>query len=98
MRKLTLKNDFHNSEVTLNIDLEKIKVGETFKLSPSQLKRSFRELCGMKDCCCGGVAGQRAKWHEIDGVEVQLEIMEDERGYYNTPVPATVAILAVLDN
>jgi hypothetical protein len=98
MRKLTLRNDFHLTEVTLNINLEEIKVGETFKLSPSQLKRSFRELCGMKDCCCGGVAGQRAKWHEIDGVEVQLEIMEGQRGYYNTPVPATVAIVEIWED
>lgn len=98
MRKLTLRNDFHLTEVTLNINLEEIKVGVTFKLSPSQLKRSFRELCGMNDCGCGGVAGQRAKWHEIDGVEVQLEIMEGQRGYYNTPVPATVAIVGTWED
>jgi hypothetical protein len=95
MRKLTLKNEFHNREVTLNIDLKTIKEGATFELTPNQIKRANRELCGIKDCCCGGVAGQRADWHKIDDKEVSLEIQEKQRGYYNKPVNAVVIITGI---
>lgn len=96
MKNLILKNDFHLTQVTLRVSCEdEIKAGTNFKLSPSQVKRAFYVLCGSKDCCCGGVAGERSGWHKLGNQEVQLDILEEKRNYYNDPVGATVVITKV---
>ena len=95
MAKLTLKNDFHDTEVTLKITLAEIKEGATFELSPNQVKRAHRELCGTGDCCCSGHTGARAPWHKIDGKEVQLELLQGQRDCYNTPVSTKVYITKI---
>lgn len=48
---LTLTNDFHHTEVRLRV------TGN--QLSPNQVRRARRILCGISDCSCGGVAGER---------------------------------------
>ena len=54
--KLTLINDFHNTEVTL---LAKATPRDgIWELSPHQVRRAARALC-CADCICGGFAGQR---------------------------------------
>ena len=63
MNKLTLTNDFHNTEVTL--------VPKGNLLSPSQVKRSWRTLCGISGCCCCNEAGARGNQ------EVELEFNQD---------------------
>ena len=45
---ITLKNDFHNSEV---------HVRDLGKPTRNQYRRVRRELCGMSDCKCGVVRG-----------------------------------------
>lgn len=63
MNKLTLTNNFHNTEVTL------VPKGNT--LSPSQVKRSWRILCGISGCTCCNSAGARGNQ------EVELEFNQD---------------------
>lgn len=48
----TLRNDFHNSEVTL-----RAVAGQ--ELSLSQVLRARRILCGIEGCTCGGNLGER---------------------------------------
>lgn len=67
-KTLTLKNDFHNTEVNLRVKLE---TGDVIELSAGQVKRAKRELC-TQGCICSGVTGSRSAWHEIDGRAVQL--------------------------
>jgi hypothetical protein len=51
MSKITLHNHFHNTEVTIHAE-----VGDV--LTPSQLKRVRKALCGMRDCGCGALCQQ----------------------------------------
>lgn len=50
---ITLKNDFHNTEVRLN------PKGGT--LSASQIRRSEKVLCGIDGCTCGDAGGMRGQ-------------------------------------
>ncbi len=49
---ITIKNNFHNSEISLRAN-----VGD--ELTARQIERSKRELCGMDGCTCGGPVGNR---------------------------------------
>lgn len=51
MNKITLTNDFHGTTINL--------VLRAGRLSPRQIRRAWRALCGIADCCCSGEAGQR---------------------------------------
>ncbi len=53
MKKITLTNDFHNTE--LNV------VPQNGKLSVSQIKRAKRALCGVSGCACSGDIGTRGR-------------------------------------
>ncbi len=50
-KKITLYNDFHNTEVNLLV--------RDGKLSRNQVARARRELCGIEGCCCGDEFGMR---------------------------------------
>ena len=52
MKTITLKNDFHNTEVNIRVSGK-----SPWTLSVSQTKRVDRTLCGMADCSCGGIRG-----------------------------------------
>ena len=65
--KLTLSNDFHNTEITLNCKDDKLSAG--------QVKRANRELCGMSDCCCSGDIGYRGPQDGFDGIEAIYDRM-----------------------
>ena len=60
MKKITLRNDFHNTEINL--------VPHDGKLSPSQVARARRTLCGIENCCCSGDLGTRGPQ---DGFELE---------------------------
>ncbi len=47
--KLTLRNDFHNTEATVKVNNGRIKA--------DAMKRAEKKLCGMKECSCGGMRG-----------------------------------------
>lgn len=53
MEKITLRNDFHNTEVTLNVKNDTITAG--------QVKRSRKVLCGISGCTCGDDLGARGE-------------------------------------
>ncbi len=50
-KKITLYNDFHNTEVNLLV--------RDGKISRNQILRARRELCGIRDCVCGDEFGTR---------------------------------------
>jgi len=50
---LTLKNDFHETSVRLNITTL------PHTLSPGQCRRVRRALCGQLDCTCGVICGRQ---------------------------------------
>lgn len=58
---ITITNDFHNTEARVR----------GLELSPATVRRVRRELCGISDCTCGGVLGQRGRQ------EVEIEPNED---------------------
>jgi hypothetical protein len=47
-----ITNDFHRTAVRIRAELG-------VELSPSQVYRARRALCGMSSCCCGGPLGER---------------------------------------
>ena len=48
---ITLKNNFHGTSVNLR--------PRNGRLSPAQMRRARRELCGLSDCQCGGIRGSQ---------------------------------------
>lgn len=51
MNTITLTNDFHRTEVDLR--------PRNWELSPRQVARARKALCGIKDCTCGDAVGAR---------------------------------------
>ncbi len=56
--RIVLKNSFHRTEVSLNVDGAALAQGGA-DLTPSQVARCRRTLCGMSDCSCGDDLGLR---------------------------------------
>lgn len=54
--KITIRNDFHRTAVTL---LLKPASGLNPELTKSQINRACRQLCGIDGCACGGPIGDR---------------------------------------
>ncbi len=57
MNTITLNNDFHSTSVNLRVDLS----SGSFELSPAQVRRARRELCGVTGCACGDALGRRGR-------------------------------------
>ena len=55
MSKITLKNQFHGTKVTLNAK----ETDNGYLISKSQGVRAKRELCGIHTCTCGDELAQR---------------------------------------
>ena len=69
---ITLKNNFHSTSVNLR--------PRNGRLSPAQMRRARRVLCGLSECQCGGIRGPQ---------EYELEPEPDggakvERNHYLT--------------
>lgn len=58
---ITIRNDFHNTSVTI-----RAAIGE--ELTESQIKRARRALCPVGGCTCGGPVGNRGNQ---DGFHVE---------------------------
>lgn len=56
MTKITLTNDFHNTEINL---VAKQNSKGVLYFSKSQCQKAQRTLCGIKGCGCSGVLGTR---------------------------------------
>ena len=59
---ITLRNDFHGSRATLRVDqhtalsaLPGVPGSASVAISRRQFARAHKALCGMADCCCGGI-------------------------------------------
>lgn len=59
--KLTIENTFHNTSVNVIIK------GEKIELTPNQVKRVTKQLCGIDGCCCGQIWNPR--FTHIEGYE-----------------------------
>lgn len=73
---ITLRNDFHNTEVRV-----RVKGESPWKLSIGQTRRIDQELCGMTECQCGGIRGPQTV--ETDGDDVRLYVTYDEERVYS---------------
>lgn len=60
--KITLYNDFHNTEITLIV--------KNGMLSPAQVKKSKKALCGIAGCTCGDELGTRGNQDLPEGMEI----------------------------
>jgi len=49
---VTLVNDFHGTSTA-------VRPSPLGVISPRAAARAARKLCGVRDCCCGGVRGGR---------------------------------------
>jgi len=54
MTIVTIRNDFHGTECRLHVEDKGV-------LTPSQVRRCRRVLCGIPTCLCGGILGERGK-------------------------------------
>lgn len=52
MKTITLKNEFHGTQVRL-------RVPKSGRLTPRQMRRAKEKLCGVSTCTCGDAAGCR---------------------------------------
>lgn len=68
MEKQLLTNSFHNSTAWV-LPKHTTEAGDDVRitLSQSQANRARRKLCGIRDCLCGGNAGQRGTQRTADG-------------------------------
>ena len=58
MQNVTLKNDYHNTEVTIRCEVLSHIYGEvTITPTVRQIERARKELCGSLNCECGGIRG-----------------------------------------
>jgi hypothetical protein len=53
-----LHNTFHGTSYRVRLR-ERISDHNEMYLTPAQVARAHRALCGIKGCTCGGIAGQR---------------------------------------
>lgn len=91
-KTLTLKNDFHSCAVSLLVKHSgPVEVNDIIELSPGQIKKSQKALCGLDNCQCSGELGERAEWHKLGDREVKLsvDVQSDRNG------KTTRAVLAV---
>lgn len=68
---MLLKNDFHHSEVQINLR-------GRYYLSDYQTRRAWKKLCGVKDCQCHcGIAGEQPLRQWLNGSLVIVLPRED---------------------
>jgi len=55
---ITISNDIHRNETTVVAETWETTLGEMMaEVGEKELAKACRELCGMKDCTCGGYRG-----------------------------------------
>lgn len=57
---ITIRNDFHDTAVRI-----RASIGDT--LTPSQVRRCRRILCGIEGCTCGGALSERGPQQDDTG-------------------------------
>jgi len=71
---ITLSNNFHNTSVRINAN-----IGD--ELSPAQIRRSRRALCGLADCSCGGPLGERYGENSENAQQFRIEYIGSGQFY-----------------
>lgn len=66
---MMLRNDFHNTQVQVNLR------GSHF-LTPYQVRRAWKALCGITTCTCSGALGTRGP-QTLEGRRVLLTPCQD---------------------
>lgn len=65
--KVTLKNDFHNTEVSVEGEPWLTQLNERMiSIKVVDLRKAGMYLCGMKDCTCGGFRGRAYDENSVD--------------------------------
>jgi len=67
---LTLKNSFHNTTCNLRV---KETYGISYQLSDGQVRKAWKELCGIKDCTCSNKSGIRDCDYYFDEITNTIE-------------------------
>ena len=67
---IDINNDYHNTTVRVRADVGDI-------LTPSQLHRIRRELCGIEDCSCGTIRDDRYRLADHPLGKYILDTCED---------------------
>lgn len=81
MKKITLYNNYHNTEVKL--------IPNNGRLTHSQMERSRRVLCGCSGCACGDDFGAR-------GPQESIITMDSDRGFFDrTSFVATISKIEI---
>ena len=62
---ITLTNDFHGTSCRVNTEVVLV-------LSPTQRKRAWRKLCGMRECSCSDGTGTRGIQLQPNGMIIHL--------------------------
>ena len=71
--KITLVNDFHNTFVNLDVEvLSHIHNVAVAYLSVGQIRKSKRELCGIRGCTCSGDVGTRGPQSLENGKRLEI--------------------------
>ncbi len=73
---ITLRNDFHDTITTLRPRLDS---RDRRILSHRQLLRARRTLCGITDCVCGGLAGERGPQVQFSSDVLTLHPIDENR-------------------
>lgn len=72
---VTLRNDFHNTEVTLRAEvLSHIWHTATIYPSKAQAKRAKKVLCGISGCTCSNDFGTRGPQALADGKKLVVDM------------------------
>jgi len=68
--KVTLHNDFHDTEETIHI-------AEGDILSRARVRRIHDSLCGSDTCCCSGAIGMRGHQEGLSAAGLIIEHLND---------------------
>lgn len=69
---ITIRNDFHDTAARI-----RAAIGDT--LTPSQVKRCRKALCGIEGCTCGGPLSERGPQHDDRGREFDVIAVGPDR-------------------
>ena len=89
MNRITLKNNFHSTEYTLVVPFG-------LPLSEYQIRRCRKRLCGVEDCLCGGVLGERGPQNVVvEENSGTIRLLRVERAAPTKPESTLNAVIVI---
>ena len=62
--RIILSNDFHNTEAEVcPVAITSGRFAGCHRVSKRQARRAWKQLCGIRECVCGGTFGERGGNH-----------------------------------